>query len=166
MTPYSRSKQKLEAEGYLVVPLTKGKQAKIDRNMEWLLTGNKWVASKNGNNFYAVRNENYKKVYMHRLVCRPDDGELVDHINGDSLDNRRKNLRICTRQQNAFNIKGRSNQGMKGVTYSSGRWKAKVSLNGKTIHLGSFGNSKAASLAYDIAALNLFGEFARVNSNG
>lgn len=86
--------------------------------------------------------------YLHREVVNASDGQIVDHINGNSLDNRRQNLRIASKSLNAFNsdkAKGRS--GIRNVVWSSqqDKWQVKMTLNGKTKHFGFYQNLKEAS---------------------
>ena len=87
----------------------------------------------------------------------------VDHINGDTADNRISNLRAATHQQNIANGKHRVNNtsGRKGVIPTNGRWRARIMVNSKTIHLGMFDSVDDAHLAYMNAARVHFGEFAR-----
>jgi hypothetical protein len=87
----------------------------------------------------------------------------VDHINGDPSDNRICNLRAATHQQNIASSKHRVNNtsGRKGVIPTNGRWRARISVNSKTIHLGMFDSVDDAHSAYMKAAHVHFGEFAR-----
>jgi hypothetical protein len=103
---------------------------------------------------------------MHRLLLNPPEGVEVDHINGNTLDNRRANLRICTHAENSRNRRGRSNSksGVKGVTPYPGGWRATINVNGKNVHLGCFTNIDDAAEAYDEAATRYYGEFARTNA--
>ena len=93
-------------------------------------------------------------------------GYMIDHINGDLLDARKSNLRVCTSQQNAFNRKPNSNKKskFKGVSLKKGGvkkpWYGRITVNGKKIDLGYYATEKEAALAYDKAALEYFGEFA------
>ena len=101
---------------------------------------------------------------LHQIILGT---KWVDHKNGDTLNNRRKNLRKCTNQQNQFNQKpqvGRLSK-YKGVTVSKRKspFAARIQINGKGICLGSFAKEKDAALAYNNAALKYFGEFARLN---
>jgi hypothetical protein len=91
-----------------------------------------------------------------RMVC--------DHVNGDTLDNRRSNLRVCTQSENAKNI--HTVYGMidyKGV-YKDGRtYRAMIRVNGKRISLGNFQSPELAATAYNLAAVKHFGRFAQLN---
>lgn len=94
------------------------------------------------------------------------DGMHVDHINGDGLDNRRENLRVCSPMQNLWNSKKQTNtSGFKGVTKraSDKAFIARIRVNYKLISLGSFADPIDAAKAYDAAARAHFGEFARTN---
>ncbi len=106
-------------------------------------------------------------VGMHRFLMDAGQRKEVDHINGNGLDNRRSNLRLCNRQQNSFNRgahRGHSSK-YKGVSFRKGiaRFRATISLNNRKIHLGHFVIEEDAARAYDKAALELHGEFARLN---
>ena len=106
-------------------------------------------------------------LLMHRLIMDAKAGQQIDHINGDPLDNRRENLRFCTASQNKANTKRHSDctSGYKGVTWqkSVDKWQAQIQVNGKKKYLGCFGTADDAAKAYDQAAIEHFGEFARPN---
>lgn len=108
-------------------------------------------------------------ILMHRhiLGLRKGDGKIVDHINGDGLDNRRENLRICTKTQNQQNQKPRHTKRSKykGVGYfvRDKKWRARIVVNGKDIELGKFGCETCAAIAYDEAAVKYHREFAWLN---
>lgn len=110
--------------------------------------------------------EKRKKVAMHNLIMKPSEGFIVDHINGNGLDNRRSNLRIATRQQNTFNSvhKGGTSK-YKGVALDkeSGLWRAYIAKDGKRTWLGRFPDELSAAIAYDKAAKDMFGEYAKLN---
>lgn len=134
-----------------------------------------WYAHKGkGNYHYAAHREGTgarQRLWLHSVVLermlgrRLSRGELADHINGDKLDNRRTNLRLATRSQNEANkVKGRRGASKyKGVTRARGRWKATIMVNGKNKHLGVFDNEVDAALAYNEAALDNYGEYAKLN---
>jgi hypothetical protein len=102
--------------------------------------------------------------YMHRLVIGASPGEFVDHVNGDPLDNRLANLRLCTQSQNHANRKGtNSKSGFKGVKFAHGTWRAKVALKSGEIHVGAYASASDAARAYDNKMRELFGDFAQTN---
>lgn len=130
-----------------------------------------WHAVENRGKFYARRVDwndgNPKRVYLHREIMGVGfgSGVEVDHINGNSLDCRRANLRVATRTQQGQNARrpDHNTSGYKGVASSRGRWRAFIKLDQRQRHLGCFRTRAEAARAYDAAALELFGEFARLN---
>jgi len=94
------------------------------------------------------------------------DEQIIDHINGDGLDNRRDNLRIATYGQNTQNSDATSISGYKGVIADANRWKAYIHFEGKRIYLGSYVVKEEAASAYNEAALFYFGTNARINTYG
>lgn len=108
------------------------------------------------------------EYYAHRIIWQIIYGDdnmppMVDHEDGVKHNNRLKNLRAATSGQNAANSKPRkdSGTGIKGVRFKNGKWLASIKMNGKSVHLGSFEDSTAASTAYAIAAKQHHGAFAR-----
>jgi len=103
---------------------------------------------------------------MHRAILNAPPRMDVDHINGNGLNNTRENLRLCTRSQNMMNqrLKGGTSR-FRGVSWLKGgaKWHAQVRANGKRLHLGLFTDETEAAMAYDAAARELFGDFARLN---
>jgi hypothetical protein len=109
-----------------------------------------------------------KLVIMSRLILGLTDPTIeADHINGDTLDNRRKNLRPATRLQSAKNhrIQKNNTSGCKGVNKHGNRWRARIGFNGKKLHIGVFDTKAAAEAAYEAKAVELFGEFVRVQKS-
>ena len=154
------------------IPLTQGKFALVDKEDYPTIILNNWCAQKRNSGFgyYAVRSihlNNPKervRIPMHRQILNAPDGWEVDHINGDGLDNRKCNLRLCTRSQNGANRhKVRGN--FKGVCWYSrcNKWGASICHDRKRYHLGYFDKELEAAKAYDDKAIELFGEFARLN---
>lgn len=107
-------------------------------------------------------------VYLHRFILRltPDDPD-VDHIDGDTRNNRRSNLRLASRQQNARNrrLSVSNTSGYKGVTWHQKErcWRSQIYVDGTRISLGGHATPEDAALAYDAAAREVFGVFARLN---
>ena len=102
---------------------------------------------------------------MHRSILKADIGQIVDHVNGDGLDNQRENLRIADSFGNARNSRGwrlRSSP-FKGVYPVKGKWRSIIRINNRARHLGYFDELEDAAKAYDEAALKEFGPFARLN---
>ena len=107
-------------------------------------------------------------IRMHHLVNgMPPEGLEADHINGNKLDNRKKNLRFCTRSQNQMNKQPKHNGSSryKGVQFRSDtkKWEGRIKLHGKETYLGTFLDEESAARAYDAKARELFGEFAKLN---
>ena len=145
-----------------LIPLSRGQFAKVDDEDYERIAQHKWHVAAKG---YASRHEGSSKVYMHREVLAAPMGFVVDHANGDRLDNRRANLRLCTHSQNSANMRllGRNTSGFKGVTRQDNRWKAQLYHHGRNYHLGLFDSPVAAALAYNNAAKVHFGPFAHLN---
>jgi hypothetical protein len=108
------------------------------------------------------------KILLHRLVTKAPKGLIVDHIDGDGLNNQKSNLRLCTHSQNKAwgTAKSRPNNtsGYRGVLYHGKKWSARIRVNYTRHVLGSFDTKEAAALAYNEAALKHFGPYARLNN--
>ena len=158
------------------IPLTQGKVALVDDEDYERLNQFKWYAKKDYrcNIWYAIRNTQYidgkrKQIRMHREIMNIiGDIKKVDHINGNGLHNLKENLRVGTHQQNMCNRKlpHKNNKlSIKGVRNLPGskKFHARITVNGKEIHLGYFNVLGDADSAYRIAEEKYFGEFARLN---
>lgn len=147
------------------IPLTRGLVALVDEADFEMLSHWKWHAHANRpTRFYAYAViGHFAQVSMHRMVLLPSPGEQVDHVNGDRLDNRRCNLRIASCSQNNANRKPAGRFKGVGPGRWANRWTANIDFNGKRHYLGDFKSPLAAALAYDHAARELHGEFARLN---
>ena len=172
---------------YRRIPLTQGRFAIVDPADFPHISRYKWrlCRTKGKNVLYAERSirlpsGKYSRILMHREVLRLPKGEIlrdmsdgrrttrlvIDHINGDGLDNHRANLRLATVAQNAWNSNKRNpRSGYKGVWFAAdkGLWRAAIVCRGKRLHLGYFKDKIAAAKAYDAAAVKYHGEFARPN---
>ena len=154
-----------------LIKLTQGKQAIVDDNdFEWLSQW-KWQYNLHG---YAVRSEgdwrkkSRKTIFMHREIVKTPVGLQTDHINRDKLDNRKVNLRVCTRSQNFQNRLLKNNKsGLKGVYFRSKgnwkRWAAEIGFNNKNYFLGYFKNKVDAAREYNKKAQEFYGKFALIN---
>lgn len=152
---------------FKLIPLTQGKFAIVDaEDFEWLSQW-KWYACLKHGNWYAYTK--HSKLCMQRLILglTAGDGKKSDHINHRTLDNRRRNIRICTNTENQQNrnISKNNTSGFKGVYWGKDRekWITRIQFNKKKIWLGYFSNKIEAAKCYDKAAKKLFGEFARCN---
>ena len=122
------------------------------------IIGYKWHRNNNG---YCGANHN---ILMHRIIMNVKNNEYIDHINGNKLDNRKQNLRICTNQENNFNkgLYSHNTSGVSGVSWDKSRnkWEASIKINRKKIHLGRFENFNEAVNKRKEAEEVYFGEFA------
>jgi hypothetical protein len=151
-----------------VLFLTKEKQAIINARFYDKFSKFKYCAQQTRypGKFYIVRRNNGKFVFLHReiLEMSADDKRFVDHINGNTLDNRVENLRFASPSQNGMNAKlSKANtSGFKGVTFNKRKekWMAQIRFDGKNQFLGYFYTPEEAHTAYCEAATRLCGEFA------
>ncbi len=165
------------------IPLTQGKVALVDDDVYDRIGHFKWLTQASSKTcWYAKRmisvpngqpgKSPRRFEWMHRLITDCPDGMFVDHINGNGLDNRRENLRICTPKQNQANRRkpklwmGKPpSSKYKGVKLTKDKrpWKATIRHECKQMHLGCFDTEIEAAIAYDVAATKFRGEFARLN---
>jgi hypothetical protein len=148
------------------IPLTKGKVSIVDAEDYGWLSKYKWHAVNTGGKFYAYRCRNKRSISRHRMIMGEPKGKIVDHKDGNSLNNRRSNLRICT---TAENLRNRRRTGgasrYKGVCFVKrlNKWRAEITFNRRQIHIGLFKDEISAGKAYDRAAKKYFGEFTFLN---
>lgn len=151
------------------IALTRGKFALVDDEDYEFLNQYKWYCDPYGYAARMVRQNGRRAVtLMQRYVLCPLPGVVLDHINGNRLDNRRCNLRMCQKADNNKNRrvnKANTSSRYKGVTWRehAHAWKAYIKIDRKQIHLGYFKDEREAGKAYNEAAKQLFGEFACLN---
>ena len=154
------------------IPLTQGKAAIVDNEDFEELNKYKWSCTHTCGLNYAVRGNPDSKprhLRMHREILNTPVDMDTDHINGNGLDNRKSNLRICTHTENMLNCKPRGGTSPYiGIGWSvcHKKWHARIRSKGKQVHLGFFKDESKAARAFDTAAIKLRGEFARLNFPG
>lgn len=156
-----------------LIPLTQGKFALVDDEDYERLNQFKWYAGKYKYRYYAARTHKLKTITMAREIMDAPKGLQVDHRNHNTLDNRRKNLRLCTNSQNQHNrAPNKKNPDSsvpfskhKGVSWSSTakKWVVHIRHNSKKTYLGRYADEKEAARVYDVKARELFGDFACLN---
>src|SRR3990167_558613 len=149
--------------------LTQGKFALVDDIDFKYLNQFKWCCYKDRSGGWYVQRRNGKTtMYMNRSINNARKGVVVDHKNGNGLDNQRENSRICTIAENVRNRRGlnkNNKSGFRGVCWSKSHksWQVEIRLNKKAIWLGRFKSLIKASKKYDEAAIKYFGEFSSLN---
>ncbi len=151
------------------IPLREGFVALIDDEDARRFSGVRWYLFRPAiacpRLIYACRRDGYQRRLMHREIMDAGKGVIIDHINGNGLDNRKSNLRVCTHAENIRNQRrsALNRSGYKGVTVQGKRYSARIRVEGRQRHLGIFDTAVEAALAYDNAARRHFGEFASPN---
>lgn len=159
--------------------MSRGLVAVVDVGDVDVIARHRWHAQRSRHTDYAVTNvrhpdrAGYTQLQMHRLILGLGfgDSSKVDHQDGDGLNNRRCNLRLAAAQPNRWNSAARDGavSRFKGVNWhwfrskKSGKWRAQIAVDGRQRHLGLFDSEVDAARAYDAAAVELHGEFARLN---
>lgn len=153
------------------ITLSKGKIALVDDADFEALNRYKWSYTKNCKSEYAkacIGGRKHKTtLYMHRVILGVNDPlVIVDHIDGNGLNNTRINIRKCTKSENQRNKKKRSNSSSQylGVTKTNWGWVAQITHNTKPIRIGLFKDEAEAALAYNKKKIELHGEFAKLNT--
>lgn len=168
------------------IPLTRGYVALVDDKDYVAMSAHKWMARVSKHGVYASRRESRKHeqvslrgrvIYMHRQLVGLEpahENMMVDHVNGNTLDNRRANLRVVTAIQNSWNRVGASTRYGQPVTSAyrgvhkaggadSAKWVAQITVAGRKRHLGMFTDEVTAARAFDEAAVLLYKTYARLN---
>lgn len=160
------------------IPLTQGKIALVDDQDYDELMKYKWCADKVREKWYATRGvwdpmtKTTRKVRMHQVIMKDaynEHRQYTDHINTDTLDNRRCNLRVCTNSENMRNCRKKNNtSGYHGVSWdkSKKKWVAQIGFQWLHIFIGRYNDIKEAGRAVDKKAKELYGEYALLNFPG
>lgn len=146
------------ADGTVEIPLTLGQSCVIDRDDLPLIERFKWHARprRDGCGYYAVSTSG---IRMHRLLVGAWGAEIVDHRDGNGLNNRRSNLRKGTQSQNCVNRRKTPGSNLRGVRPKKGKWQAYIKYQGKQRSLGYFDSAEKAHTAYLVEAYRLHGDW-------
>lgn len=146
------------------------KKTQVDDEDFDFLNSSSWHVRKDTHGFYVVRNGKYyngkrSPIIMHRVIMNASCNQMIDHADGNGLNNQKYNLRFCNDQQNAANRKKvRLNKtGYRGITERKGRYMVRFSINNKRKSIGTFDFLNDAINEYNIAAKKYNGEFAVLN---
>lgn len=155
------------------IQLTRGKVAIIDSDDLERVSLHKWHTHRGTAGYFyactftATTNGTRQRILLHRYINATPDQYETDHINGDTLDNRKSNLRTATRSQNQHNSKLRKDNksGYKGVGWHKAtmKWRVRINKDGENVFTAYFDDIKDAARAYNTEAFALFGEFAKLN---
>lgn len=153
------------------IPLSQGKSAMVDDADFDRVNAFTWYAQRSHRTWYAVHatptdaNGKQSKILMHRFILDAPSGIQIDHRDHNGLNNIRDNMRFATHSENARNCRPCGKSKYLGVSWDKNacKWRAAINANDFRKHLGSFTNESDAGHAYDIAAIELFGEFANLN---
>lgn len=136
-----------------------GVEIRVDAIDVWIFGETNWVVTQSGH----LRQTSGRRLEIQRVLMGDPKGMHVDHVDGDPMNNVRSNLRLCTHAENMRNRKIHSNNksGYKGVYFGDTSWRAQIRADGKTYRLGRYKTAEEAHAAYQKAASELHGEFAR-----
>lgn len=157
-----------------VIPLSQDMTALVSPEDYRRVVKRKWSVAKRRGRIYAETNMKidgvWKRVLLHRFILEAPAGQKIDHKDGNGLNNLRDNIRFATHNQNAQNAgrrvyMGKRSSRFKGISWSKvmNKWHAQIMANRKYHNLGYFESEEDAARAYDSAAKELHGEFARTN---
>jgi len=146
------------------IPLTQGQSSLVDDEDFEFLNQFKWYAhwSRHNKAYYATRKgQKQKHILMHRFLMKTPDGMVCDHINHNTLDNQKRNLRNCTFLENAWNKKKykTNTTGVKGVRFQQGKYDAQLIVRGVVVFRARFETKEEAEAAYEREARKHHGEF-------
>jgi hypothetical protein len=161
-----RSRASPSPDDICYIALTKNKFAMVSARDYKRLSRYSWYACLYRRKYYARRDAEGRRTYMHREIMRPPKGMVIDHIDGNGLNNWRKDLRVCTMLENGHNSKPQGHTSrFKGVSYDEilRKWEAAICLNRKMVTIGYFNTEIEAARAYDRRAWAEFGIHAWLN---
>lgn len=153
-----------------IIKISQGYECTIDDEDFQFINSHKWKVLRSRKRIYASYSygeKGNKSMLMHRLILDAKKGEYVDHINGNTLDNRRENLRLCTNSENLGNRGKQTNNttGYKGVykTESPLYYRCAIRKDNMVYCLGTLKDKEKCAKLYDAASLHFYGEFAYLN---
>ena len=151
-----------------LVTLTKSYQVEVDDEDYERINKIKWYAQVSKRYVYAAHRSKDGLIYLHRFILNCPYGFFVDHIDHNTLNCQKSNLRLCSNRQNQWNGKMPAKKGehpsqFKGVCWERGKWRARIRVNGQKKHLGSFSDEWQAAQAYNQASISLHKDFACLN---
>jgi hypothetical protein len=145
--------------GMKEIKLTQGQVAIVDDEDFEMLNQHKWYPYTDSTNWYAIRNGDFHKstVSMHREIMRTPSGMHTDHLNGNGLDNRKENLRICTHRENCQNRHKKTTSPYPGVSWIRVRnkWVSHIQVNGRKHIIGAYNRELDAAKAYRKACADI-----------
>lgn len=145
------------------IPLQNGAYALVDDADYDKVRAYRWHYYDSGKRRYVVSGN----TILHRFILDAPSDMFVDHVNGDGLDNRRCNIRLCTPKENTRNRSVHENgtSGYKGVSWHKVRsaWSAQIGVDYRLVHLGLYESPEDAAIVYNHAAIKYHGDFARLN---
>lgn len=145
-----------------LIVVISGQRILIDQKNLPIIEKHRWFVNNKG---YLQSAHKGKTIYFHRLIMKAKKGQMIDHINRKTTDNREKNLRYVTHRQNVYNSGPRQANAYKGVHFHPRvkKWASEIRCNGQYYFLGYFQNIRDAAVAYNTMAKFLYGEYAYLN---
>ncbi len=156
-------------DNIVVLDIGKGYSTTVDADDYPKIQNHTWRVQLGKNTCYCIGHScevaSWPNLRLHRMIMNVSGVVSIDHIDSDGLNNRKSNLRLCTGGQNIQNSRRRkdNSSGYKGVHLHGHKWQARIVKDNKRVSIGQFHTPEEAALAYDLAAREHYGEFARTN---